>query len=86
MEIEQWRKLSPNERWTRWQNKFRQQVIDHPPVSPHEDYYSQAILISNSPTHAAQQIRYYQKKYSPSSHYDMSKQFIELYERTKYDI
>ena len=80
-------KLSEKEslEWKTWQNYYKEKLF-RPSVSPHEDYYSQSILIATSPQHAKDLIKKYQMADPSSMGIDLVADFELLYKRTKGDV
>ncbi len=72
----------PNKEWVEWQQYYKDELF-RPSASPHEDYYSQAILIASSPQHAKALIRRYQAKDPSSMGVDLAADFERLYNQTK---
>lgn len=72
----------PNKEWVEWQQYYKDKLF-RPSVSPHEDYYSQSILVATSPQHAKALIRRYQAKDPSSMGVDLAADFERLYNQTK---
>jgi uncharacterized cupredoxin-like copper-binding protein len=68
--------------WAVWQQYYKDELF-RPSASPHEDYYSQAILAASSPQHAKALIRKFQVKDPSSMGVDLAGDFERLYNQTK---
>ena len=80
-------KLSGKEltEWQEWQQYYKDKLF-RPSISPHDDYYSQAILVGKSPEHTKTLISIYQARDPSSMGVDLVADFEELYQRTKGDV
>ena len=75
---------TPEEAWRAWKLYFREKLY-RPSLSPHDDYYSQAILAGTTPRHVEALIRRCQAKDPSSFGIDLAADFKAMYERTKHE-